>query len=87
MVRISTINIIILNQKTRSGYNFLLLFRKPPKTSISTAIRDVAGVLKLHLPEADRLAKLVPDAPKMNFTKAFMESPELKKKKTRMFPL
>ncbi|MFW6277644.1 MAG: DNA polymerase III subunit alpha, partial [Prolixibacteraceae bacterium] len=45
------------------------------------AIRDVARVLKLPLPEADRLAKLVPDAPKMNFTKAFKESPDLKKEK------
>ncbi len=45
------------------------------------AIRDVARVLKLPLPEADRLAKLVPDAPKMTFQKAFKESPELKKEK------
>ena len=45
------------------------------------AIRDVARVLKLPLPEADRLAKLVPDAPKMTFTKAFSESPDLKKEK------
>jgi DNA polymerase III subunit alpha len=45
------------------------------------AIRDVARVLKLPLPEADRLAKLVPDAPKMNLTKAFKESPDLKKEK------
>jgi DNA polymerase III subunit alpha len=51
------------------------------------AIRDVARVLKLPLPEADRLAKLVPDAPKMNFTKAFKESPELKKEKTSDNPL
>ncbi len=43
------------------------------------AIRDVARVLKLPLPEADRLAKLVPEAPKMNFGIAFKESPELKK--------
>ena len=42
------------------------------------AIRDVARVLKLPLPEADRLAKLVPDAPKMTFKKAFQESFELK---------
>jgi len=46
-----------------------------------SAIRDVARVLKLPLPEADRLAKLVPDAPKMSFQKAFKESPELKKEK------
>ncbi|MGQ8337390.1 DNA polymerase III subunit alpha [Sunxiuqinia sp. A32] len=45
------------------------------------AIRDVARVLKLPLPEADRLAKLVPDAPKMSFVKAYKESPELKREK------
>ncbi len=42
------------------------------------AIKDVARVLKLPLSEADRLTKLVPDAPKMNFNIAFKESPELK---------
>ena len=52
-----------------------------------SAIRDVARVLKLPLPEADRLAKLVPDAPKMNFTKAYKESPELKKEKDSDNPL
>jgi len=51
------------------------------------AIRDVARVLKLPLPEADRLAKLVPDAPKMTFQKAFKESPDLKKEKTSDNPL
>ncbi len=43
------------------------------------AIKDVARVLKLPLSEADRLTKLVPEAPKMNFPTAFKESPELKK--------
>ena len=43
-----------------------------------SAIRDVSRVLKLPLPEADRLAKMVPEAPKMNFVKAFKENPELK---------
>ena len=43
-----------------------------------SAIKDVARVLKLPLQEADRLTKLVPDAPKMNFSIAFKESPELK---------
>ncbi len=42
------------------------------------AIRDVARVLKLPLPDADRLAKLVPEAPKMSFEKAYADSPELK---------
>ncbi|HSO89071.1 MAG TPA: DNA polymerase III subunit alpha, partial [Draconibacterium sp.] len=51
------------------------------------AIRDVARVLKLPLSEADRLAKLVPDAPKMTFEKAFKESPDLKKEKNSNNPL
>lgn len=51
------------------------------------AIRDVARVLKLPLPEADRLAKLVPEAPKMTFTKAFKESPELRREKNSDNPL
>lgn len=51
------------------------------------AIRDVARVLKLPLPEADRLAKLVPEAPKMTFKKAFQESPELKKEQNSANPL
>ena len=45
------------------------------------AIRDVARVLKLPLSEADRLAKLVPEAPKMSFTQAYHDSPELKQEK------
>ncbi len=51
------------------------------------AIRDVARVMKLPLPEADRLAKLVPEAPKMSFLKAYKESPELKREKTSPNPL
>jgi DNA polymerase III subunit alpha len=51
------------------------------------AIRDVARVLKLPLSEADRLAKLVPDAPKMTFERAFKESPELKKERNSENPL
>jgi len=51
------------------------------------AIRDVARVLKLPLPEADRLAKLVPDAPKMTFEKAFKESPDLKRERKSDNPL
>ncbi len=42
------------------------------------AIKDVARVLKLPLSEADRLTKLVPEAPKMNFLTAYKNSPELK---------
>ncbi len=51
------------------------------------AIKDVARVLKLPLPEANRLAKLVPDAPKMTFQKAFKASPELKKERDSNNPL
>ncbi len=42
-----------------------------------SSIRDVARVMKLPLPEADRLAKLVPDAPGTSLKKAFKEVPEL----------
>ncbi len=45
------------------------------------AIRDVARVLKLPLPEADRLAKMVPETPKITLEKAYKENPELKKEK------
>jgi len=51
------------------------------------AIRDVARVLKLPLPEADRLAKLVPDAPKMTFETAYKESNDLKQEKNSANPL
>ena len=52
-----------------------------------SAIKDVARVLKLPLPEATRLTKLVPDAPKMNFTTAYKESPELAREKHSDDPL
>lgn len=45
------------------------------------AIRDVARVLQLPLPEADRLAKLVPDDPKISFQKAYDKSPALLEEK------
>lgn len=51
------------------------------------AIRDVARVLKLPLSEADRLAKMVPEAPKMNFSIAFKESVELRREKDSANPL
>ena len=41
------------------------------------AIRDVARVLQLPLPEADRLAKMVPDTPKITLKDAYKENPEL----------
>jgi len=41
------------------------------------AIRDVARVLKLPLPDADRLAKMVPERPGITLKKAYDEVPEL----------
>jgi DNA polymerase-3 subunit alpha len=41
------------------------------------AIRDVARVLRLPLPDADRLAKMVPERPGITLKKAFEEVPEL----------
>ncbi len=45
------------------------------------AIRDVARIQKLPLPEADRLAKLVPERPGTSLKKAFEEVEELRKEK------
>ncbi len=42
-----------------------------------SAIRDVARVQKLPLPEADKLAKLVPEKPGTNLESAFNDVPEL----------
>ncbi len=42
-----------------------------------SSIRDVARVLKLPLPEADRLAKLVPEKQGTKLKKSFKEVPEL----------
>ncbi len=52
-----------------------------------SSIKDVARVLKLDLSEANRLAKMVPEAPKMNFKKAFKEVPELEMEKSSPNPL
>lgn len=41
------------------------------------AIRDVARVLKLPLPDADRLAKLVPEGPGVTLAQAYRDVPEL----------
>lgn len=51
------------------------------------AIKDVARVLKLNLSEANRLAKLVPEAPKMTLPKAYAESKELLREKEQGDPL
>ncbi len=42
-----------------------------------SSIRDVARVLQLPLPEADKLAKMVPDGPGVNLARAFDEVKEL----------
>ncbi len=47
-----------------------------------SSIKDVARVINLPLSEANRLAKMVPEAPKMNFEKAYKESHELKKERS-----
>ena len=51
------------------------------------AIRDVARVIKLPLPEANRLTKLVPDGPKVDLKKAYEEVNELKKERKDGDPL
>lgn len=51
------------------------------------AIRDVARVLKLPLSEADRLAKMVPDTPKITLQSAYKEVPELDAEKRSSDPL
>jgi DNA polymerase-3 subunit alpha len=45
------------------------------------AIRDVARVQKLPLPDADRLAKLVPERPGITLADAYTEVPELAKER------
>lgn len=51
------------------------------------AIRDVARVLKLPLSEANKLAKMVPDDPKINLQKAFEHVPDLAQEKQSENPL
>jgi DNA polymerase-3 subunit alpha len=51
------------------------------------AIRDVARIQKLPLPEADRLAKMIPERPGTTFAKAFEEIPELKAERDSSNPL
>ncbi len=51
------------------------------------AIRDVARVLKLPLFEADRLAKMVPETPKITLKSAYAENPSLEAEKHSENPL
>ena len=43
-----------------------------------SAVRDVGRVLDLPLPEVDKIAKLIPAQPGMNFSKAMDEVPDLR---------
>ena len=43
-----------------------------------TVIRDLARVLEIPLSEADRLAKMIPEDPKMTMEKALAENPEFR---------
>ena len=52
-----------------------------------SSIRDVARVLKLPLPEADRLAKLVPERPGTTLASAYKEVPELNQALSSADPL
>lgn len=51
------------------------------------AIKDCARVLKLEIPEANRLAKMVPDTPKITLKKAYEENPDLAKERESDNPL
>ncbi|MDR1755522.1 MAG: DNA polymerase III subunit alpha [Culturomica sp.] len=51
------------------------------------AIKDVARVLKLELSESNRLAKMVPEVPKITLQKAYEENPDLLKEKSSSNPL
>ncbi|MFZ5940997.1 MAG: DNA polymerase III subunit alpha [Bacteroidota bacterium] len=51
------------------------------------AIRDVARIQKLPLPDADRLAKLVPERPGTTLKKAYAEVEELRKEKSSPNPV
>jgi DNA polymerase-3 subunit alpha len=51
------------------------------------AIRDVARIQKLPLPEADRLAKMIPERPGTTFARAFEEVPELKAERDSSNPM
>ena len=44
-----------------------------------TAIRDVGRALQVPIPECNRLAKMVPDDPKITLEEAMNQNPELKK--------
>ncbi len=61
------------------GYNRVAHIITFGTMAAKMAIRDVARVQKLPLSESDKLAKLVPDTPKITLAKAYKEVPELAK--------
>ena len=51
------------------------------------AIRDVGRVLRLPLSETDRIAKLVPDTPKITLKEAYANTPMLERERNSFNPL
>ncbi len=51
------------------------------------AIRDVGRVLRIPLPETDRIAKLVPDTPKITLKDAYSQNPLLEREKNSLNPM
>jgi DNA polymerase-3 subunit alpha len=51
------------------------------------AIRDVGRVLRIPLPETDRIAKLVPETPKITLKEAYAANPLLEREKNSLNPM
>jgi DNA polymerase-3 subunit alpha len=51
------------------------------------AIRDVGRVLRIPLPETDRIAKLVPDTPKITLKEAYAQNPLLERERNSINPM
>lgn len=51
------------------------------------AIRDVGRVLRIPLPETDRIAKLVPETPKITLKEAYAQNPLLEREKSSLNPM
>lgn len=51
------------------------------------AIRDVGRVLRIPLPETDRIAKLVPDTPKITLKEAYSQNPLLERERNSVNPM
>lgn len=64
------------------GYNRVAHIVTFGTMAAKSAIKDVARVHKLPIPDANYLAKMVPEGPKVTLKKAFAEVPELKALRT-----